>query len=115
MSINIRNLSNLDFESYYQLRSELDRTGDKPNDVIGQHDNDLVTFDSAYSVIHRIVTDIMTANSGFANVNADMVGVVVEALMNKGIFTKEDYNYIVTRTQHYLELDEKEAKENGIK
>lgn len=115
MSVDIRNLSDMDFESYYQLRKELDITGDKPNEVIGQHDNDLVTFDSAYNVIHRIATDIMVTNSGFANVNADMVGVLVEALMNKGIFNNEDYNYIVKKTQYYLELDKKEAKDNGIK
>lgn len=107
-SVNLNALSAVSFEDYVRLRQQIEADGEKPTEVLGQHDHDNVTFSSAYEVINEHTKCIMDYVDKTTMYYADLISSLCGLLSRKKVLTDAEVQEISKIANTLYEQDLKE-------
>ena len=91
--MDLTKLSALSFDDYYKLKKQNEATGELDNELIFQHDKDNVSYIEAYKLISDITNDLTNVNDLLFQYNVDLVGILLNILVDKKILNKDDAEY----------------------
>ena len=91
--MDLTKLSALSFDDYYKLKKQNEATGELDNELIFQHDKDNVSYIEAYKLISDVTNDLTNVNDLLFQYNVDLVGILLNILVDKKILNKDDAEY----------------------